>query len=89
MAHLLQRPLSPILEAEPELEDLGLALAQRVENVVDLLLQELVRGGVCGRQCVPVLDEVAEMAVFLFPDWGLEGDRLLGDLQDLPSPSRG
>jgi hypothetical protein len=36
-----------------------------------------------GRDHVLVLDEVAEVRVFLLADGRLEGDGLLGDLEDL------
>src|SRR5262245_66617274 len=83
LADLLEGPGTPVLEAESELEHAPLAAGQRVENALDLLLEELVRGRLCRGQRTPILDEVAEMRILLLTDRGLEGDRLLRDLDDL------
>src|SRR5207237_399505 len=45
-AHLLQRALAPVVQPEAELQHAPLAARQRVQHVLDLLLEELVRGGV-------------------------------------------
>jgi hypothetical protein len=77
LADLLERPRPAVLEAEPELEDPPLAPRERVEDRLDLLLEQLVRGGLGRRERAPVLDEVAEVGVLLLADRRLERDRLL------------
>ena len=83
LAHLLEGPGAPVLEPEPELQHAPLAAGQRVEDRLDLLLEELVRGRLGRGQRPAVLDEVAEVGVLLLADRRLERDRLLGDLDDL------
>ncbi len=56
---------------------------ERLQHLPRLLGQVHVDDGVRGADDALVLDEVAQVAVFLFADGGLEGDRLLRDLQDL------
>src|SRR6478736_3652555 len=60
LAHLLEGPGTPVLEAEAELEHASLTTGQRVEHRLDLLLEELVRRRFGGSQRPPILDEVAE-----------------------------
>src|SRR5262245_9875498 len=89
LAHLLEGPGTPVLEAEAELEHAPLAAGQRVEDALDLLLEELVRGRLGRGQGAAILDEVAEVGVLLLADRRLEGDRLLADLDDLADLLRG
>src|SRR3954466_15949063 len=65
LAHLLEGPGTPVLETEAELEPAPLAARQRVEDRLDLLLEQLVRRGLGRRQGATVLDEVAEVGVLL------------------------
>src|SRR5690349_24995645 len=83
LAHLLERPGTPVLEAEPQLEHAALAAGQRVEHRLHLLLEQLVGGGLRRRERAAVLDEVAEVGVLLLADRRLERHRLLADLDDL------
>ena len=76
-ANLFKGPAPAVLQTEPELEHAGLAVAQRVEHIVDLLLEELVGGRLGWRQGAPVLDEIAEVAVLLLADRRLQRDGLL------------
>src|SRR5690349_3974124 len=89
LAHLLEGPGTPVLEAEAQLEHAPLAARQGVEHALDLLLEELVRGGLGRRQGAAILDEVAEVGVLLLADRRLQGDRLLRDLDDLADLLRG
>ena len=50
----------------------------------ELLLEQGRRSGIRRGGSIVIGDEVAEMAVLLLADGGLQGDGLLGDLQDLP-----
>src|SRR5579871_1895697 len=81
--HFLQRAAAPVLQTEAQLQHAAFAAGERSEHVLDLFLQELVRGGVRWGQGAVVLDEVAEVAVFLLADWGFERNRLLRDLNNL------
>src|SRR4051794_18321493 len=83
LADLLERPGTPVLESEAELEHASLPTGQRVEHRLDLLLEELVRCGLGGSEGTAVLDEVTEVRVLFLTDRGLERDRLLRDLDDL------
>src|SRR5206468_2876198 len=80
---LLEGPRPAVLEPEPELENASFAAGQRVQHRLDLLLQELVRGRLGRGERAAVLDEVAEVGILLLADRRLEGDGLLGDLDDL------
>ena len=84
LADLLERPALAVLQPEPEAQNLRLPGGQGFEDVVQLLPQEGVGGGVDRRRGVVVGDEVAQVAVLLLADRGLEGDRLLAHPQDLP-----
>src|SRR6266496_5753054 len=83
LAHLLEGVLGAVAQPEAHLDDPLLAGGQGLEQRLRLLLEVDVDHGLGGRDHVAVLDEVAQMRVLLLPDGGLEGDRLLGDLQDL------
>ena len=72
LAHLLEGAGTPVLEAEAQLEHATLAPGERVEHRFHLLLEQLVRGGVGWCQRRAILDEVAEVRVFLFADGCLE-----------------
>src|SRR3954454_12142899 len=83
LADLLERARASVLEAEPQLEHPSLATRQRIENGLDLLLQQLVGRRLGRRERPAILDEVAEVGVLLLADRRLERDRLLRDLDDL------
>src|SRR5438128_2629269 len=81
--HFFQGAGATVLQAEAQLEHLALALGERAEHRADLLLEEVVRGCVRGRDCLGVLDEVAQVAVLFLADGRFQRDRLLADLEDL------
>src|SRR5215213_817703 len=56
-ANLFQRPLAPVVQAEAKLEYAPLAARQRVQDILNLLREQLVRGGVRRRHRALVLDE--------------------------------
>ena len=60
-ADLLERPGATILETEAQFQHPTLAWRQRCEHRPHLLREELVRGGLGGRDRVPVLHEVGEI----------------------------
>src|SRR3989304_3585415 len=68
LAHLLEGPRPPplpegprppVLQPEAELKHAPFASGERVEDRLDLLLQQLMRGGLSRGQGAPVLDEDA------------------------------
>jgi hypothetical protein len=83
LAHFLEGVLGPVAEADAHLDDLLVAGSEGLEERLGLLLQVDVDHGLGGGDHVAVLDEVSQMRVFLLADGGLQGDGLLGDLQDL------
>src|SRR5712692_585129 len=89
LAHLFQRALMTIVEPEAQLDHAALPRRERVEHILHLGVQHGERGGVRRRDCLTVLDEVAEMGVLLLADRGLERNRGLGKPDDLSHPLRG
>src|SRR5512147_3337904 len=83
LADLLEGVVALLPDAEAHAEDLLLARRQGGEHLPRLLRQVHVDDRVRRRDEGLVLDEVAEVAVLLLADGGLEGDGLLRDLQDL------
>src|SRR5690606_31902838 len=80
LADFLQRPGPPVIEAEAQAQHVFLPFRQRIQHVFQLLLEQLVGGGVGGGQRVLVFDEIAEVGVVLLPDRRFQRHRLLGDL---------
>ncbi len=71
-----------VADAVAELDDLALAVGQRLEHLLDFVLEHLLGGDFDGVVGLLVLDEVAEVAVFRFADRAVEGDGVPADLQD-------
>src|SRR5688500_247035 len=82
-ADLFEGPGTSVLEAEAQLKHPPLTRREGIQHALDLLLQELVAGGIGRGDGGKVRDEVAEVAVLLLADRRLEAHRLLGDLHDL------
>src|SRR6202012_760171 len=74
---------APAGDAVAHLEDLALATREHGEHAPDALAAQRLRGGLEGRLCGDVLDEVCERRVVLVADGLLERDRLLSHAQDL------
>src|SRR6188474_2509795 len=83
LAHLFERMLAAVADAEAHLDDLLFARRQRLQHRLGLFLQVEIDDRFRRRHRGAVLDEVAEMRIFLFADRRLERNRLLRDLQDL------
>src|SRR2546427_4774239 len=83
-ADFLQRPGTAIIEPEAQLQHLALTRRQRLQHVLQLLLQHGERRRFGRREGVLVLDEVAQVAVFLFADGRLQRDGFLSNLDDFP-----
>src|SRR5215472_9855028 len=80
---LFQRVVALFSDAKAHSEDLLLARRERLENLPSLFREVHVDHRFRGGNDALVLDEIAEMRIFLLADWGLEADGLLGDLEDL------
>src|SRR5262245_48784515 len=83
LADLLERVLAAVREPEAQAEHLLLARRERVQHAVGLLPERQPDHALHGRAHLLVFDEIAEVTVLLLTDGCLEGDRLLGNLQDL------
>src|SRR5581483_2450358 len=83
LTDLLERMLAAVRQSEAQPQDLLLARRERVQHLVGLLTEAEADDRVDRRHHLLVLDEIAEVAVFLLADRRLQRDRLLGDLQDL------
>src|SRR5436190_24238669 len=84
LADFFECVLAAVADAEAHLDDLLLARRQRLEHRFGLFLQIEVDHRFGRRDDLAILDEIAQMRIFLFADRRLERDRLLRDLQDLP-----
>src|SRR5262245_44659705 len=58
----------PVAEAVAELDDFPLAVSQRLEDRLDLVLQHLIGGGRDRRIDVLVFDEVTEVTILALAD---------------------
>src|ERR671912_454996 len=83
LAHLFEGVLAPVANAEAHLDDLLLARRERLQHRFGLLAQIQVDDGIRRRDDVPILDEVAEVRIFLLADGCFERDGLLRDLEHL------
>src|SRR4249920_1013490 len=83
LANLLQSMVFIHSDAETHAENALFAWRQRRRNARGGLAQVGLDGGIDRQDRVLVLDEVAEVAVLLVADRGLERERLLGDLEHL------
>ena len=87
LSHLLQGPWPPVVQAEPEPQHLLLPFRQCIQHLHQLFLEQGKGGRILPAQVhLIVLDEIAQMAVLLLTDGRFQGNRLLGDLHDLPHP---
>jgi hypothetical protein len=75
VADLLERPRTPVVEAEPKPDHALLAPVEAVEDTIDLLPKELARRRVERRDRCLVLDQRPELAVTVLADRRLERDR--------------
>src|SRR3954471_12866916 len=83
LADLLERARVAVDEAEAQLDDLLLPVRERVQDRVELVLEQEERRGADRHDGVAVLDEVAEVGVLLLADRRLQRHRLLRQLLDL------
>src|ERR1700686_3367510 len=83
LADFLERVLGAVVEAETHLDDFFFARRQRLQHRRGLFLQVEVNDRVRRRNHGLVLDEIAQMRIFLFADGRFERDGLLRDFQNL------
>src|SRR5580700_11110196 len=76
LADLTQGLGLPVGQPEPHGHHAGLALGQRAEHAVQLLLQQREADRLTGLDGRGVLDQVAELAVAVLAERGVQGDRL-------------
>ena len=94
LADLFQRAIVPVVEAIPQTQHLPLARGERVEHTFYLILKGTARGLIGRHYSRLIGDEVAERVAVLFPDRCFQGDRLLGNVENLlyllraPCPER-
>src|SRR5687767_13853369 len=74
LAHLFERVLAAVTQAEAHLDDLLFARRERLQERFRLLLEVDVDHGLGRGDDVAVFDEVAEMRVFFLADRRLERD---------------
>ena len=83
LADLFEGVFAAVFEAEAHLDHTLFARGQGAEDLRSVLLEVDADDGVSRGDGHAVFDEVSEVRIFLFSDGGLEGDGLLGDLEDL------
>ena len=76
-ADFFERAAAAIVQPEAQAQHLSLALGQAAERVLDLLLEQLMAGGLGWGERALILDEVAQVAVVFLADRRLQADRLL------------
>src|SRR5438477_9971969 len=82
-ADFLEGVFGAVAHTEAHFENLLFARRESAQNLVGLVFQIRDDDVIDWRDRGAILDEIAQMRVFLFSDWSLERDRLLGDLHDL------
>src|SRR5659263_630755 len=83
LADLVERLGLTVGQTEAHRDDARLALGERVEDLVELLLQEREAHGVRRDDGLGVLDEVTELAVAVLAERGVQRDGLAAVLLDL------
>src|SRR5207244_2620614 len=73
-----------VAQAVTQLDDLALSIRERLEDLLDLVLEHFLRGGTDGRFGAVVLDEIAKITVFTFADRPGQADRMAADLHHPP-----
>src|ERR1700733_9751771 len=89
LADLLQGLGLPVGQPEPQGYHARLTLGQRAEDRVQLLLQQGEAGRLAGLDGLGVLDQVAELAVAVLAERGVQRNRLTAVLLHLDDPLRG
>src|SRR5436305_15203286 len=80
LAYFLERVLRTIFQPEPHLDDFFFARSERAQHLRSLVFQVDVDDRFGWRDNGAVFNEVAQMRIFLFPDWSLQRNGFLRDL---------
>ena len=83
LADFFQGVLGAVFETETHLDDALFARGERAENLRGVLLEVDADDGLGGRDGLTILNEIAEVRIFLFADGRFERDGLLRDFEDL------
>src|SRR5438045_461203 len=67
LADLSERARFAPVEAEPQRKEPALTIAQRQEQLLERRREDRIRGRVERRLCGPVLDDIAEVCLAVFP----------------------
>src|SRR5215471_294339 len=82
-AHLFQRAAAAIIQSKAQLQHFALALSQAIQDILHLLFEELMAGGIGWCESRVVLDEITQVAIIFLADGHLQAHRLLADFDDL------
>src|SRR5438309_2276803 len=80
-AYLFQRVGVAVAQAVAELDDLTLAIGERLEDLLDFVLEHFLRGGAHRRFGAVVFNKVAEVTVFAFAYRPIEADGMPANLE--------
>src|SRR5262245_45708245 len=83
-ADLLQRVRVAVAQPVTQLDDLALAVGQRLEHLLDLVLEHLLSRRTHRGLGAVVLDEVAEVTVLALAHGPIQADRVAADLEYAP-----
>src|SRR3984893_5331722 len=83
LSDFFQCVLAAVADPKTHLDDALFARRQGLQDRLGLLLQVQVDHRVGGRDHLAILDEIAQIAVFVFPNLRVEGDWLLRDREHL------
>ena len=83
LTNLFQCAAATVFQTKAQAQYLFLPWSQCLEHLAELLFEQDVAGSIGWSRSVLILNKVTQMAVLLLADGGLQGDGLLGDLQDL------
>src|SRR4029077_3387220 len=72
LSHFLERVLAAVFETEAHLDDFFFARRQRAQNLSGLVLEVHVDHSFGRRNYGTVFDEIAQVRIFLFTDWGFK-----------------
>src|SRR5690348_6624539 len=80
-ADFFERVGVPVADAVAQLDDLALAVGEGLEDLLDLVLEHLLRGALDGIVGLLILDEVAEIGILGFADGTIQRDWVAADFE--------
>ena len=72
--NFFQRVRVTVTEPIPELDNFTFPICQRLEDIVNLVLEHLLRGRVDGTVGIVVFDEITEVAVLALANWAVQAN---------------